>query len=69
MRNIVRINTRTGDVRVTPCSDEELRWGGRALIAHLMLQGVRATCDALGRENPLIIASGWLGDTTVTTAG
>ena len=68
MRNIVRINTRTGDVRVTPCSDEELRWGGRALIAHLMLQGVRATCDALGRENPLIFATGPFAGTSYTNA-
>ena len=69
MRNIVRVNTRTGEVRVAPCSEDEHRWGGRALIAHLMLREVRPTCDALGRENKLIVASGWLGDTVVTTAG
>jgi aldehyde:ferredoxin oxidoreductase len=34
-----------------------------------MLREVRPTCDALGRENKLIVASGWLGDTMVTTAG
>jgi aldehyde:ferredoxin oxidoreductase len=34
-----------------------------------MLREVRPTCDALGRENKLIVASGWLGDTVVTTAG
>jgi len=34
-----------------------------------MLREVRPTCDALGRENKLIVASGWLGDTAVTTAG
>jgi len=69
VRNIVRVNTRTGEIRVTPCSEDELRWGGRSLIAHLMLREVRPTCDALGRENKLIVASGWLGDTVVTTAG
>ena len=69
MRNIVRVNTRTGEIRTAPCSEEELRWGGRSLIAHLMLREVRPTCDALGRENKLIVASGWLGDTVVTTAG
>ena len=69
MRNIVRVNTRTGEIRATPCSEDQLRWGGRALIAHLMLREVRPTCDALGRENTLIVASGWLGDTMVTTAG
>ena len=69
MRNIVRVNTRTGEVRIAPCSEDELRWGGRSLIAHLMLREVRPTCDALGRDNKLIVASGWLGDTVVTTAG
>jgi aldehyde:ferredoxin oxidoreductase len=69
VRNIVRVNTRTGDIRTAPGSEEELRWGGRSLIAHLMLREVRATCDPLGRENKLIVASGWLGDTAVTTAG
>jgi len=69
VRNIVRVNTRTGAIRVTPCSEDEFRWGGRSLIAHLMLREVRPTCDALGRENKLIVASGLLGDTMVTTAG
>ena len=69
MRNILRVNTRTGEIRMTAGSEDELRWGGRSLIAHLMLREVRPTCDALGRENKLIVASGWLGDTSVTTAG
>jgi len=69
VRNILRVNTRTGEVRTAPCSEDELRWGGRSLIAHLMLRDVRPTCDALGRDNKLIVASGWLGDTVVTTAG
>lgn len=69
MRNILRVNTRTGEIRVAPCSNEELQWGGRSLIAHLMLREVWPGCDPLGRENKLIVASGWLGDTAVTTAG
>lgn len=69
MRDIVRVNARTGEVRVAPCAAEEQRWGGRGLIAHLMLRDVRPTCDPLGRENLLIVAAGWLGDTVVTTAG
>jgi aldehyde:ferredoxin oxidoreductase len=69
VRNIVRVNTRKGEVRIAPCSEEESRWGGRALIAHLMLRETRPTCDPLGRENRLIVASGLLGDTAVTTAG
>jgi aldehyde:ferredoxin oxidoreductase len=63
------VNTRTGEIRVAPGAEDDLRWGGRALIAHLMLREVRPTCDPLGRENKLVVASGWLGDTSVTTAG
>jgi aldehyde:ferredoxin oxidoreductase len=69
VRNILRANTRTGHISVTPCTEDQLRWGGRSLIAHLMLREVRPTCDPLGRKNKLIVASGWLGDTVVTTAG
>jgi aldehyde:ferredoxin oxidoreductase len=69
VRNILRVNTRTGEIRKASCSEDEYRWGGRAFVAHLMLREVRPTCDPLGRENKLIVASGWLGDTVVTTAG
>lgn len=69
MRNILRVNTRTGEIRTAACSGDELRWGGRALIAHLLLREVRPGCDPLGRENKLIVASGLLGDSPVTTAG
>jgi aldehyde:ferredoxin oxidoreductase len=69
VRNILRINTRTGETRLDPCSEAEQRLGGRALIAHLLLREVRPACDPLGRDNKLIVASGLLGDTAVTTAG
>jgi len=69
VRDVLRVNTRTGEVRRQPCSAEERQWGGRALIAHVMLREVRPGCDPLGRDNRLIVASGLLGDTAVTTAG
>jgi aldehyde:ferredoxin oxidoreductase len=69
MRKMVRVNTRTGEIRASSCSEEELRWGGRSLIAHLLLREVPPACDPLGPDNTLLVASGWLGDTSVTTAG
>ncbi len=69
MEKILRVNTRTGEVRTEPCAAEELRFGGRALIAHLVLKEVDLNCDALGRYNKFIVAAGLLGDTNVTTAG
>ena len=69
MNKILRVNARTGDIRWQTCSDEEQKWGGRSFIAHHFLKGVDPLCDPLGRNNRLIIASGLLGDTPVTTAG
>jgi aldehyde:ferredoxin oxidoreductase len=45
------------------------RLGGRALIAHLLLQEVPADCDALGPRNKLIFAPGLLGGSGVATSG
>ncbi len=69
MDNILRVNTRTGEVQSKPCTQEELHLGGRALIAHVVLNEVDPNCEPLGRSNKFIVAAGLLGDTNVTTAG
>ncbi|HEX9116211.1 MAG TPA: aldehyde ferredoxin oxidoreductase N-terminal domain-containing protein, partial [Anaerolineae bacterium] len=45
------------------------RFGGRALIAHLLLAEVPAACDPLGPHNKLIFAPGLLAGSGVATAG
>jgi aldehyde:ferredoxin oxidoreductase len=69
MNKILRVDARTSDMRWQTCSDEEQKWGGRSFIAHHSLLEIDPLCDPLGRHNKLIIASGLLGDTPVTTAG
>ncbi len=69
MNQILRVNTRTGDIQRRACSEQEQRWGGRSFIANHFLREVDPLCDPLGRGNKLIVASGLLGDTPVTTAG
>ena len=69
MNKILRVNTRSGQMKWQSCSEEERRWGGRCFIAHHLLKEVDPLCEALGRHNKLIIASGLLGDSPVTTAG
>jgi aldehyde:ferredoxin oxidoreductase len=69
MKWIVRINTRTGAIAKQEASSEEMHWGGRLLVAKFLLREVPPTCDPLGRHNKVIIASGLLGDTAVTTTG
>ncbi|SHF02039.1 aldehyde:ferredoxin oxidoreductase [Desulfacinum infernum DSM 9756] len=69
MQKILRVNTRTGALGFESCGEGTARLGGRALIAHVLLGEVPPTCEPLGRRNKLIVASGLLGDTRVTTAG
>jgi aldehyde:ferredoxin oxidoreductase len=69
MNQWVRVNTREGTVHVERCSDQELRWGGRNLIAKLLLREVPPACDPIGRYNKLILSAGLLGDTVLATAG
>ncbi|UCH23606.1 MAG: aldehyde ferredoxin oxidoreductase, partial [Deltaproteobacteria bacterium] len=69
MNKILRINTRTNDIRSEACASETLHMGGRSLIAHLALIEIDPICDPLGHRNKFILAAGLLGDTNVTTAG
>ncbi len=69
MEWIVRVNTKTGKILKEKVSPEEMRWGGRLLIAKFLLREVPPTCDPLGRHNKLIVAPGLLGDSSVTTTG
>jgi aldehyde:ferredoxin oxidoreductase len=69
MDKILKINTRTGDIRSEACGSDALRLGGRSLIAHLAIKEIDPNCDPLGRNNKFMLAAGLLGDTNVTTAG
>jgi len=69
MRWIIRVNTRRGEITKQEATAEEMRWGGRLLIAKFLMREIPPACDALGRHNKLIIAPGLLGDTSVTTTG
>jgi aldehyde:ferredoxin oxidoreductase len=69
VNKILKVNTRTAQIIWQTSSEEEQRRGGRSFIAHHFLKEVDPHCDPLGRNNRLIIASGLLGDTPVTTAG
>ena len=69
MNTVIRVNTRSRTVTSHPVTTEETRWGGRSLVAHLLLREVPPTCEPTGRRNKLILASGLLADTGVTTTG
>ncbi len=69
MNTIVRVNARTRTIETRSVTEEESRWGGRSLIAHILLREVEPACEPLGRRNKLVFACGLLADTNVTTAG
>jgi len=69
MKSVIRVDTRARQIVTEAASGEELRWGGRAFIAHVLLREVPPTCEPMGRRNKLIFSSGLLADTNITTAG
>jgi aldehyde:ferredoxin oxidoreductase len=66
---ILRVNMKESAVRWEAVPKEYERLGGRALIAHLLLNEIPAACDALGPHNKLIFTPGLLGGAIVATAG
>ena len=50
MNTILTVNTRTGAVRSSSCSEEERGWGGRSFIVHDLLAQLAAEAFA-GRSN------------------
>lgn len=68
MQKILRINTRTGEIRERTLALDELLLGGRALTARFLCAKVPPTCNALGPRNALIFANGPLAGTLVSSA-
>jgi aldehyde:ferredoxin oxidoreductase len=69
MKRIIRVNTRTGEIREETPSEQQRKWGGRHFIAKTLLTEVPPTCEAVGRYNKLIISLGLLSDTHLPTTG
>ncbi|MFH2115903.1 MAG: aldehyde ferredoxin oxidoreductase C-terminal domain-containing protein, partial [Spirochaetota bacterium] len=69
MNTIIRVDTRTRKVTVNTVTEDQKKWGGRSLIAHILLNEVLPNCEPTGRRNKLIFASGLLADTNVSTSG
>jgi len=69
MKWIIRVNMRNGKTDKCTATEEEKHWGGRLLIAKLLLREVPPTCQPLGRYNKLIFSSGLIADTAITTTG
>jgi len=66
---ILRVDMGRQEVRMedAPAAYEKL--GGRALIAHLLLDEIEPTCEPLGPGNKLILAPGLLAGISLSSAG
>lgn len=68
MDKILRVDMSRLEVRTEPLPPEYERFGGRALIARILLNEVPPACEPLGPHNKLIFAPGLLGGTNVSSA-
>ncbi|MCR4435324.1 MAG: aldehyde ferredoxin oxidoreductase C-terminal domain-containing protein [Clostridiales bacterium] len=68
MFKVYRVNTKTGSVSCESLKEDYRYFGNRGLIAKVMTDEVNPKCDPLGPENKLILSTGLLAGTPVTTA-
>ncbi|CEP66118.1 Aldehyde ferredoxin oxidoreductase, C-terminal [Moorella glycerini] len=68
MFKVYRINTRTGSVLCEQLKEEYKTYGNRGLVAKVMTDEVNPQCDPMGLENKLVICTGILAGTALTTA-
>ncbi len=66
---VLRVNMDRLEVNGEPVPSEYERFGGRALIAKILLTEVPPQCEPLGPFNKLILAPGLLGGTHLSSAG
>lgn len=69
MSKILRVNMSTLSVVIEEFKENYRLLGGRAFIAKYMLEEVKATCEPLGRHNPLIFTPGLLGGSKAFSSG
>lgn len=66
---ILRVNMSSLTAEKEQSKEEYKLLGGRALIARLLLDEVKPTCEPLGKHNKLIYAIGLLGGSRVYSSG
>lgn len=65
---ILRVNMARLELNWEPVPPEYERFGGRALIAKVLLTEVPPQCESLGPHNKLILAPGLLGGTNLSSS-
>jgi aldehyde:ferredoxin oxidoreductase len=65
----LRVNLNSGSIQTQDIPEVYTRYGGRGLIARLLLDEVDPGCDPLGPNNMLVFAPGLLAGTAVSSTG
>ncbi len=63
MDKFLRVNVDSMAAATEPVAEKYAKVGGRSLIAKLLLDEVKPTCEPLGKNNKLILATGLLAGT------
>ena len=66
---IIRIDTSNGDVSTSDLDKKYEKYSARGLVSSLSFDEIDPTCDALGKNNKIFLASGFLAGTSVTSSG
>ena len=69
MEKIIRVNMTDLSVKTESVPKQYQGLGGRALTSSIVAAEVPPTCDPLGPDNKLVIASGLLNNTPAPNAG
>lgn len=69
MPKILRINTKTRELRFEPIKEEWKYFGNRGLVAKILTEEVDPKCNPLGAENKFIMCTGLFAGTPIPTAG
>lgn len=69
MEKFLRVDVGSSKIYYEAVAERYQSVGGRSLIAKLLLDEVEATCEPLGQQNKLIIATGMLAGANISSAG
>ena len=69
MREILRVDMSTQQVKREPLPERWKEYGGRALTSAVVFEEVPPNADALGPDNKLVVAPGIFGGTTAPDGG
>lgn len=69
METILRVDVGRKTAVREPVPEKYVRVGGRSLVAKLLLDEVSPSCEPLGKHNKLILATGLLAGTGVSSSG